>query len=34
MVFKARSRAERDHWVMNISLETDRIALREDLRLT
>ena len=33
VVFKARSRAERDHWVMNVSLEADRIAQTEDLRL-
>ena len=33
MVFKCRSRAERDHWVMNISMAIDRLQQTEDVRL-
>jgi hypothetical protein len=33
MVFKTRSRAERDHWVLNIGLEIDRLQGREDIRV-
>ena len=33
MVFKCRSRAERDHWVMSIGLEIDRLQHGEDVRL-
>ena len=33
MVFKCRSRAERDHWVMNIGREIDRLQIGEDVRL-
>ena len=33
IVFKARSRAERDHWVMSISLEIDRSQGGEDIRV-
>ncbi|KAK4553686.1 hypothetical protein LTR86_009184 [Recurvomyces mirabilis] len=29
VVFKARSRAERDHWVMGIQVEIERLAARE-----
>lgn len=34
IVFKARSRAERDKWVLAISTEIDRVAGAEDVRLT
>ncbi|KAK4690283.1 hypothetical protein P7C71_g6470, partial [Lecanoromycetidae sp. Uapishka_2] len=33
IVFKARSRAERDHWVMNIGMEIDRLQGGEDIRV-
>ena len=33
IVFKTRSRAERDHWVMSISLEIDRLQGAEDIRV-
>lgn len=33
IVFKARSRAERDHWVMNIGMEIDRLQTGEDIRV-
>ncbi|KAF2101688.1 hypothetical protein NA57DRAFT_35161 [Rhizodiscina lignyota] len=33
IVFKARSRAERDRWVLAISTEIDRVAGAEDVRL-
>ena len=33
IVFKARSRAERDHWVMNIGMEIDRLQVGEDIRV-
>ncbi|KKY21926.1 putative ph domain protein [Phaeomoniella chlamydospora] len=33
MVFKCRSRAERDHWVMNIGMDIDRLQQGEDVRL-
>jgi Pleckstrin homology domain len=33
IVFKCRSRAERDHWVMNIGMEIDRLQQGEDVRL-
>lgn len=33
MVFKCRSRAERDHWVMSIGMEIDRLQQGEDVRL-
>ena len=33
VVFKARSRAERDHWVMNIGMEIDRLQAGEDIRV-
>lgn len=34
IVFKARSRAERDRWVLALSTEIDRLAGAEDVRLT
>jgi hypothetical protein len=34
VVFKARSRAERDHWVLSISTEIERLAGGEDVRIT
>ncbi|MBE7181209.1 MAG: hypothetical protein INR71_08375, partial [Terriglobus roseus] len=34
VVFKARSRAERDRWVLALSTEIDRLAGAEDVRLT
>ena len=34
IVFKCRSRAERDHWVMAISLEIERLQQSEDVRIT
>ena len=34
IVFKCRSRAERDHWVMSIGMEIDRLQQSEDFRLT
>ena len=33
IVFKTRSRAERDHWVMNIGMEIDRLQGGEDIRV-
>ena len=33
IVFKARSRAERDHWVMSIGLEIERVQAVEDIRV-
>jgi hypothetical protein len=33
MVFKTRSRAERDHWVLSIGMEIDRLQQGEDIRL-
>lgn len=33
IVFKARSRAERDHWVMSIGIEIDRLQGGEDIRV-
>jgi Pleckstrin homology domain len=33
IVFKCRSRAERDHWVMSIGMEIDRLQQREEVRL-
>ena len=33
MVFKTRSRAERDHWVMAIGLEIERLQQEEEIRL-
>lgn len=30
IVFKCRSRAERDHWVMSLGMEIDRLQLQED----
>ena len=34
IVFKARSRAERDHWVLAISAEIERMAMQEEVRIT
>ncbi|KAF2430170.1 hypothetical protein EJ08DRAFT_634365 [Tothia fuscella] len=34
IVFKARSRAERDHWVLAIGTEIERLAGGEDVRIT
>ncbi|MCJ1262887.1 hypothetical protein MMC22_002757 [Lobaria immixta] len=33
IVFKARSRAERDHWVLNIGMEIDRLQTKEEIRI-
>lgn len=33
VVFKARSRAERDHWVMAIGMEIERLSRAEDVRI-
>ena len=33
IVFKTRSRAERDHWVMSIGMEIDRLQSGEDIRV-
>lgn len=33
IVFKTRSRAERDHWVLAIGMEIDRLQGGEDIRL-
>ena len=33
IVFKTRSRAGRDHWVMSIATELERLQRREDLRI-
>ena len=33
IVFKTRSRAERDHWVMSIGMEIDRLQDGEDVRV-
>ncbi|KAF1992293.1 hypothetical protein K402DRAFT_387951 [Aulographum hederae CBS 113979] len=34
VVFKARSRAERDHWVLAIGMEIERLQSGEDVRIT
>lgn len=33
MVFKARSRAERDHWVMSVGTEIERLQQGEEVRV-
>lgn len=33
VVFKCRSRAERDHWVMSVAMEIERLAMADDVRL-
>lgn len=33
IVFKARSRAERDHWVMSVGMEIDRLQGGEEVRV-
>ncbi|KAL6719763.1 hypothetical protein ACLMJK_001684 [Lecanora helva] len=33
IVFKARSRAERDHWVMSIGMEIERVQGAEEIRI-
>jgi hypothetical protein len=33
VVFKARSRAERDHWVLAIQVEIERLSQGEEVRL-
>jgi hypothetical protein len=33
IVFKTRSRAERDHWVMNIGIEIERLQAGEEIRI-
>ncbi|KAL9041238.1 MAG: hypothetical protein Q9180_001414 [Flavoplaca navasiana] len=33
MVFKARSRAERDHWVMSVGMEIERLQQAEEVRV-
>lgn len=33
IVFKTRSRAERDHWVMNIGMEIERLQAPEEVRV-
>lgn len=33
IVFKTRSRAERDHWVMSISMEIERLQQAEEVRV-
>lgn len=33
IVFKTRSRAERDHWVMNIGMEIERLQQGEEIRV-
>ena len=33
IVFKTRSRAERDHWVMNIGMEIERLQQVEEIRV-
>lgn len=33
IVFKTRSRAERDHWVMNIGMEIERLQQPEEVRV-
>ena len=33
MVFKTRSRAERDHWVMSIGMEIERLQQAEEIRV-
>ena len=33
MVFRARSRAERDHWVLSVAMEIERLQTGEDVRL-
>lgn len=32
-VFKARSRAERDHWVMSVGMEIERLQQGEEVRV-
>lgn len=32
-VFKCRSRAERDHWVMSVGIEIEKLAVAEDVRI-
>lgn len=33
IVFKARSRAERDHWVMSVGMEIERLQQAEEVRV-
>ena len=33
IVFRTRSRAERDHWVMSIGMEIERLSQSEDVRI-
>lgn len=33
IVFQTRSRAERDHWVLNIGMEIDRLQTKEEIRV-
>ena len=33
IVFKTRSRAERDHWVMSIGVEIERMQLDDEIRV-
>ena len=33
IVFKTRSRAERDHWVMSIGMEIDRLQVGDHIRV-
>ena len=33
IVFRARSRAERDHWVLSIAMEIERLQTGEDIRI-
>lgn len=33
IVFKTRSRAERDHWVMNIGMEIEKLQHPEEVRV-
>ena len=33
ITFKTRSRTERDHWVMNVGMEIERLHQEEDIRL-
>ena len=33
IVFKTRSRAERDHWVMSIGMEIERLQQAEEIRV-
>ena len=34
IVFKTRSRAERDHWVMSIGMEIERAQVGGEIRVT